>query len=160
VRVWDLQDIYFDDLGVDRLFVDEAQAYKAQAIFTKMGNIAGISTRESQLAQRILAKIEFTQETHNGAGVIFTTATPIENTRCKLRRAGHAHGIRPYGVTIKPKTALANYINVSEIQSIRSQFSDVMMQSEARKPALSRHKQFVVEPIAGTAIQQPTGAAA
>jgi N12 class adenine-specific DNA methylase len=45
-----------------------------------MGNIAGISTRESQRAQRILAKIEFMQETHNGAGVIFTTATPITNT--------------------------------------------------------------------------------
>jgi N12 class adenine-specific DNA methylase len=72
--------IYFDDLGIDRLFVDEAHAYKALAIVTKMGNIAGISTRESQRAQRILAKIEFMQETHNGAGVIFTTATPITNT--------------------------------------------------------------------------------
>jgi len=152
--------IYFDDLGVDRLFVDEAHVYKALAIVTKMGNIAGISNRESQRAQRILAKIEFMQETHNGAGVIFTTATPITNTlgeqfvmtrylardilaKCNIHNfddwaANFAEPVTRMeyatdGVTIKPKTALANYVNVPELQSIWSQFADVMMQDEAEE---------------------------
>jgi N12 class adenine-specific DNA methylase len=152
--------IYFDDLGIDRLFVDEAHAYKALAIVTKMGNIAGISTRESQRAQRILAKIEFMQETHNGAGVIFTTATPITNTlgeqfvmtrylardiltKCNIHNfddwaANFAEPVTRMeyatdGITIRPKTALANYVNVPELQSIWSQFADVMMQDEAEE---------------------------
>jgi len=100
-----------------------------------------------QRAQRILAKIEFMQETHNGAGVIFTTATPITNTlgeqfvmtrylardilnKCAINNfddwaANFAEPVTRMeyatdGVTIKPKTALANYVNVPELQSIWS----------------------------------------
>jgi len=152
--------IYFDDLGIDRLFVDEAQAYKAMCIVTKMGNIAGISHRDSQRAQRILAKIEFMQNTHNERGVIFMTATPITNTLGEqyvmtrylakdILRKANIHNFDDWaanfaepvtrmeystdGVTIRPKTALASYVNVPELQLIWSQFADVMLQDDAEQ---------------------------
>ena len=152
--------IYFDDLGIDRLFVDEAQAYKAMCIVTKMGNIAGISHRDSQRAQRILAKIEYMQDTHNERGVIFMTATPITNTlgeqyvmtRYLAKDILHKANIHNFddwcanfaepvtrmeyatdGMTIRPKTALASYVNVPELQLIWSQFADVMLQEDAEQ---------------------------
>ena len=72
--------VYFDDLGVDMLFIDEAHAYKALPFATKMGNIAGLSTRRSQRAERVLAKVEYMFDSHNGRGVVFSTGTPITNT--------------------------------------------------------------------------------
>ena len=150
--------IYFDDLGVDMLFVDEAHAYKALPFVTKMGSISGLSTRQSQRAQNVLAKIDYMYDTHNGRGVVFATGTPITNTlgeqftmtRYIAPDLFEQSGIRHFddwaanfaeavtrmeyatdGSTIRPKTALAQYVNVPELQQIWSQFADVMTQEEA-----------------------------
>jgi N12 class adenine-specific DNA methylase len=150
--------IYFDDLGVDMLFVDEAHKYKALSIATKMKNIAGLSTRRSQRAQNILAKIEYMYDTHNGRGVVFATGTSITNTlgeayvmtRYLAPDLLEQAGIRNFddwaanfaeavtrmeyatdGMTIRPKTALAAFVNVPELQQMWSQFADVMTQGAA-----------------------------
>lgn len=150
--------IYFDDLGVDMLFIDEAHKYKALSIVTKMKNVAGLSTRRSQRAQNVLAKIEYMYDTHNGRGVVFATGTSITNTlgeafimtRYIAPDLLEQAGIRNFddwaanfaeavtrmeyatdGMTIRPKTALAAFVNVPELQHMWSQFADVMTQEEA-----------------------------
>jgi N12 class adenine-specific DNA methylase len=168
--------IYFDDLGVDMLFVDEAHKYKALPLVTKMKNIAGLSTRRSQRAQNMLAKIEYMYDTHKGRGIVFATGTSITNTlgECYVMNRYIAPdlleqaGIRNFddwaanfaeavtrmeyatdGMTIRPKTALAAFVNVPELQQMWSQFADVMTQDEAvqagyiRIPHVQRHDTLV-----------------
>jgi N12 class adenine-specific DNA methylase len=150
--------VYFDDLGIDMLFIDEAHAYKALPFATKMGNISGLSTRESKRAQSILAKIDFMYDTHNGRGVVFATGTPITNTLGEeytmtryiapelFAKAG-IHNFDDWvatfaeavtrmeyatdGSTIRPKTALCMFVNVPELQQLWSQFADVVTQEAA-----------------------------
>jgi len=150
--------VYFDDLGIDMLFIDEAHAYKALPFATKMGSISGLSTRESRRAQNILAKIEFMYDTHNGRGVVFATGTPITNTlgeeytmtRYIAPNLFAKAGIQNFddwaatfaeavtrmeyatdGSTIRPKTALCMFVNVPELQQLWSQFADVVTQEAA-----------------------------
>ena len=75
----------FEDLGIDYLFVDEAHAYKNLFLFTKMNNVAGISTAASQRASDLKLKCEYLQELHGGdRGVVFATGTPISNSMTEM----------------------------------------------------------------------------
>jgi N12 class adenine-specific DNA methylase/GGDEF domain-containing protein len=152
--------IYFDDLGIDMLFIDEAHAYKALPFYTKMGNISGLSNRKSQRAQNVLAKIQYMYDSHNGRGVVFATGTPITNTMGEnylmtkyiapdvLEKAGIRHfddwaanfatavtrmEYSTDGVTIRPKASLSEFLNVPELQQMWSAFADVVTQEEALK---------------------------
>ena len=75
-----LSKIYFDELGVTRLFVDEAHNYKNVPIQTKIGCVAGISTTGSKKCEEMLDKVRYVQKTNMGGGVIFATGTPITNS--------------------------------------------------------------------------------
>ena len=150
--------VYFDDLGVDQLFVDEAHFFKALPFATKMGNISGLSTRQSQRAQNMLAKIEYLYDTHNNRGVVFATGTAITNTLGEsytmsrylapdvLQRAGIKHfddwaanfaetttklEYAVDGATIRPKTSLSTFVNVPELRQLWAQFADVVTQDAA-----------------------------
>lgn len=76
--------IYFEDLGIDCLLVDEAHNFKNLAIFSKMNNVAGISGTGSQRAMDLYLKCRYLREINGNRGVIFATGTPISNTMCEL----------------------------------------------------------------------------
>ena len=150
--------VYFDDLGVDQLFVDEAHFFKALPFATKMGNISGLSTRQSQRAQNMLAKIEYLYDSHNIRGVVFATGTAITNTlgesytmsRYLAPDVLQQDGIKHFddwaanfaetttkleyavdGATIRPKTSLSTFVNVPELRQLWAQFADVVTQDAA-----------------------------
>src|SRR5699024_6629796 len=72
--------IDFEQLGVDRLFVDESQAYKNLFLYTKMRNVAGLSTAESQRSSDMFAKCRYMDELTGNRGVIFASGTPVSNS--------------------------------------------------------------------------------
>ena len=69
--------VTFEQLGVDRLFVDEAHSYKNLFLYTKMRNVAGLSTTDAQKSSDMLLKCRYMDEITGGRGVVFATGTPI-----------------------------------------------------------------------------------
>jgi N12 class adenine-specific DNA methylase/2'-5' RNA ligase len=151
--------IPFDQLGVDQLFVDEAHAYKAMAVPSRMGQVAGISNRASQRALALEMKTDFLRETHKGRGTVFATGTPITNTMGELYVMTkylapdmlEAQGIRsfddwsanyaqtvtnfeysPDGVTFRPKTSLSEFVNVPELSTMVRRFGDFLSKAHAK----------------------------
>ena len=76
--------VTFEQLGVDSLMVDEAHEFKNLAVTTKMQNVAGISTSESQKATDLLMKCQYLDELTGGRGLVFCTGTPISNSPVEL----------------------------------------------------------------------------
>ena len=76
--------ITFEQLGVDRLFVDESHAYKNLVLYTKMRNVAGLSTSEAQKSSDMFMKCRYMDEVTGGRGVIFATGTPVSNSMTEL----------------------------------------------------------------------------
>ena len=76
--------VYFEELGIDRLFVDEAQYYKNLYTYTKMRNVAGIGQSDAQKSSDMYAKCQYMDEITGGRGVVFATGTPISNTMVEL----------------------------------------------------------------------------
>ena len=76
--------VTFEQLGVDRIFVDEAQYYKNLFLYTKMRNVAGLSTSDAQKSSDMLMKCRYLDEITGGKGVVFATGTPISNSMTEL----------------------------------------------------------------------------
>lgn len=76
--------VTFEELGVDRLFVDEAHSYKNLYLYTKMRNVAGLSVTEAQKSSDMFAKCRYMDEITGGKGVIFATGTPVSNSMTEL----------------------------------------------------------------------------
>ena len=76
--------ITFEELGVDRLFVDEAHNYKNLYLYTKMQNVAGISQTEAQKSSDMFMKCRYMDELTGGKGIIFATGTPVSNSMTEL----------------------------------------------------------------------------
>lgn len=76
--------VTFEELGVDRLFVDEAHAYKNLFLFTKMRNVAGLSTSEAQKSSDMFMKCQYMDELTGGKGIVFATGTPVSNSMTEL----------------------------------------------------------------------------
>ncbi len=76
--------IYFEELGIDSVMVDGAHMFKNLAIFSKMHNVAGISSSGSQKAMDMLFKCQYITETSGNRGIVFATGTPISNTICEM----------------------------------------------------------------------------
>ena len=72
--------VTFEELGVDRLFVDEAHNYKNLAAYTKMRNVGGISQTEAQKSSDLYMKCRYLDELTGGRGVVFATGTPVSNS--------------------------------------------------------------------------------
>lgn len=143
----------FEDLGVDYLFVDEAHFYKNKFLFTKMNNVAGISTTASQRAADLELKVEYINELHGGdKGVVFATGTPISNSMTEMytmqsylqKRSLEEVGLNyfdgwaadfgetitslelaPSGQGYKPRTRFAKFTNLPELQTMYRSFADV-----------------------------------
>ena len=76
--------VTFEQLGVDRLFVDEAHAFKNLFLYTKMRNVAGLSTSEAQKSSDMFMKCQYMDELTGGRGIIFATGTPVSNSMTEL----------------------------------------------------------------------------
>ena len=76
--------VTFEQLGVDRLFVDESQAFKNLYLYTKMRNVAGLSTSEAQKSSDMFGKCRYLDEITGGRGVVFATGTPVSNSMSEL----------------------------------------------------------------------------
>ena len=76
--------VTFEQLGVDRLFVDESHAFKNLFLYTKMRNVAGLSTSEAQKSSDMFMKCRYMDELTGGRGVVFATGTPVSNSMTEL----------------------------------------------------------------------------
>ncbi len=145
--------LIFENLGVDYLFVDEADAYKNLFLYTKMNNVAGISNAASQRASDLQMKIEYINELHGGdKGVVFATGTPISNSMAEMytlqtylqKRTLQELGINyfdgwaadfgetvtslelaPSGQGYRAKTRFAKFTNLPELLTLYRSFADV-----------------------------------
>jgi N12 class adenine-specific DNA methylase len=144
--------LVFDELGVDHLFIDEAQYYKNLETPTKMERVAGIQTGGSERAFDVYLKARYLHEQHAGHGVIFATGTPISNTMVEmytmqrfldpegLRQRGLEHfdawvatfgevidtmEISPDGAALRPRSRFARFTNPPELQQMLRAFADV-----------------------------------
>ena len=76
--------VTFEQLGIDRLYVDEAHSYKNLFLYTKMRNVAGLSTTDAQKSSDMLLKCRYIDEITGGKGVVFATGTPVSNSMTEL----------------------------------------------------------------------------
>ena len=144
--------VTFEQLGVDRLFVDESQNYKNLYLYTKMRNVAGLSTSEAQKSSDMFGKCRYLDEVTGGRGVIFATGTPISNSmtemyvmmrylqRGLLEKEGllnfdswastfgesiTAIELNPTGTGYRTKTRFARFYNLPELMSLFKMSADI-----------------------------------
>ena len=165
--------LVFDELGIDQLFIDEAQYYKNLETVTKMERVAGIQTGGSERAFDLYMKIRYLQAQHPGHGVTFATGTPISNTMVEMftmqryldpegmrtRGIDHFDGwaatfgevidsmeISPDGSRLRPRSRFARFTNLPELQQMFRAFADVQTAEmlDLPRPRLEGGKQAVV----------------
>lgn len=144
--------VYFEELGIDKLFVDEAHEFKNLMCVTKLQNVSGISGKSSQRALELFMKCQYLDEITGGKGVVFATGTPISNSITELHTMMRylqydflkQHGIQnfdnwvsifgkqktdyelsPTGDGFKIRTRIAEYANMPELMSMFKQVADV-----------------------------------
>ena len=144
--------ITFEELGVDRLFVDEAHGFKNLAAFTKMRNVAGISQTEAQKSSDMFMKTRYLDGLTGNRGVVFATGTPISNTMVEmytmqrylqydeLARQGLSHfdawastfgetitamELAPEGTGFRLKTRFARFFNLPELTAMFREVADI-----------------------------------
>jgi len=144
--------VTFEELGVDRLFVDEADFYKNLFLYTKMRNVAGISQTEAQKSSDLFSKCRYLDEITEGRGIIFATGTPISNSITEMytmqrylqylamRRQGFQHfdswastfgetvtaiELAPEGTGYRAKTRFARFYNLPELMSMFREIADI-----------------------------------
>ncbi len=165
--------LVFDELGVDHLFIDEAQYYKNLETPTKMERVAGIQTGGSERAFDVYMKAQYLHGQHPGHGVTFATGTPISNTMVELytlqrfldpeglRSRGIDHfdawaatfgevvdtmEISPDGASLRPRSRFARFTNLPELQQMFRAFADVQTAEmlDLPRPRLESGKPIVV----------------
>ena len=144
--------VTFEELGADRLFVDEAHNYKNLFLVTKMRNVAGLSQTEAQKSSDLFMKCRYLDELTGGRGVVFATGTPISNSMTELytmqrylqyealRRQGLQHfdawastfgetvtaiELAPEGTGYRAKTRFAKFYNLPELISMFKMVADI-----------------------------------
>ena len=153
--------VCFEQLGVDRLFVDEAHGYKNLFLYTKMQNVAGISTTDAQKSSDMYMKCQYMDEKTGGRGVIFATGTPISNSMTELytmmrylqsdtlREKGWSHfdcwaahfgetktviELAPEGTGYRARTRFAKFYNLPELINIWKEAADVKTADQLNLP--------------------------
>ena len=144
--------VTFEQLGVDRLFVDESHNYKNLFLYTKMRNVAGIAQTEAQKSSDMFAKCQYMDELTGGQGITFATGTPISNSMTELytnmrylqyntlQRLGLGHfdswasafgetitaiELAPEGTGYRAKTRFAKFFNLPELIAIFKESADI-----------------------------------
>ena len=153
--------ITFEQLGVDRLFVDESHFYKNLFLTTKMRNVAGLSTSEAQKSSDMFGKCRYLDEITGGRGVIFATGTPVSNSMTELytvmrylqygtlqkKNLTHfdcwastfgetttAIELAPEGTGYRARTRFAKFFNLPELMSMFKEVADIKTSDQLHLP--------------------------
>ena len=166
--------ITFEQLGVDRLFVDESQAYKNLFLYTKMRNVAGLSTSEAQRSSDMFMKCRYLDELTGGRGVIFASGTPVSNSMTELytvmrylqyetlqkKNLTHfdcwastfgetstAIELAPEGTGYRARTRFAKFFNLPELMNMFKEAADIKTSDQLHLPVPeARFETVVVQP--------------
>ncbi len=153
--------ITFEQLGVDRLFVDESHAFKNLFLTTKMRNVAGLSTSEAQKSSDMFGKCRYLDESTGGRGVVFATGTPVSNSMTELytvmrylqystlqqKKLTHfdcwastfgetttAIELAPEGTGYRARTRFAKFFNLPELMSMFKEVADIKTSDQLHLP--------------------------
>ena len=165
----------FEQLGVDRLYVDEAHNYKNLFLYTKMRNVAGLSTTDAQKSSDMLLKCRYIDEITDSRGVVFATGTPVSNSMTELytmmrylqhdaiRGKGLAHfdcwastfgetqtaiELAPEGTGYRARTRFAKFFNLPELMTLFKEAADIKTSDQLNLPTPT--------PIYHNEVAQPT----
>ena len=166
--------VTFEQLGVDRLFVDESQNYKNLFLYTKMRNVAGLSTSEAQKSSDMFGKCRYLDEITGGRGVIFATGTPISNSMAEmytlmrylqyntLQQKGLTHfdawastfgetttaiELAPEGTGYRARTRFAKFFNLPELMAMFKEAADIKTSDQLHLPVPdAKFETVVVKP--------------
>ena len=165
--------VTFEELGVDLLFVDEAHAYKNLFLFTKMRNVAGLSTSEAQKSSDMFMKCQYMDELTGGKGIVFATGTPVSNSMTELYTMMRylqygalqergltqfdawastfgetvtASELAPEGTGYRQKTRFAKFFNLPELMNLFKQAADIQTADQLKLPVPEANVQTVVVP--------------
>lgn len=153
--------VTFEQLGVDRLYVDEAHSYKNLFTFTKMRNVAGLSTSDAQKSSDMFLKCRYMDELTGGKGTVFATGTPVSNSMVELytmqrylqydtlREKGLIHfdawastfgetvtqnELAPEGKGYRPRTRFSRFFNLPELMAMFKEVADIKTADELNLP--------------------------
>lgn len=178
--------VTFEELGVDRLFVDEADEFKNLALFTKMRNVGGISTSAAQKSEDMLAKCEYLNEKTDYHGVCFATGTPVSNSMTELYTMMRylqndtlesvnmtdfdswasnfgetvtAMELAPEGTGYRTKTRFAKFCNLPELINLWRQAADIQTADmlDLQRPEVEYHNVKAQPTAAQQAMVQELG---
>ena len=166
--------ITFEQLGVDRLFVDESHAFKNLFLYTKMRNVAGLSTSEAQKSSDMFMKCRYMDELTGGRGVIFATGTPVSNSMTELytvmrylqyntlqqKNLTHfdswastfgetttAIELAPEGTGYRARTRFAKFFNLPELMNMFKEVADIKTSDQLHLPVPeAKFETVVVQP--------------
>lgn len=158
--------VTFEELGVDRIFVDESHNYKNLFLYTKMRNVAGLSQTEAQKSSDLFMKCQYLDEITGGKGVVFATGTPISNSMTEmytiqrylqynlLKEKGLEHfdswastfgetvsaiELAPEGTGYRMKTRFARFYNLPELISMFKEVADIKTADMLNLPVPQAH---------------------
>ncbi len=167
--------VTFEELGVDMMFVDESDMYKNLFLYTKMRNVAGLSTTDAQKSSDMFAKCRYLDEITGGRGIVFATGTPISNSMTemysiqrylqfdKLQAMGMGHfdcwasrfgetvtalELAPEGTGYRARTRFAKFFNLPELMQMFREIADIKTSDQLNLP--------VPEVEYHTVVSQPT----
>lgn len=167
--------VTFEQLGIDMMFVDESDMYKNLFLYTKMRNVAGLSTADAQKSSDMFAKCRYMDEITGGRGVVFATGTPISNSMTemysiqrylqfdKLQAMGMGHfdcwasrfgetvtalELAPEGTGYRARTRFAKFFNLPELMQMFREIADIKTSDQLNLP--------VPEVEYHTVVSQPT----
>ena len=163
--------VTFEELGIDRIFIDEAHYYKNLAAFSKMRNVGGISQTEAQKSSDLYMKCRYLDELTGGRGVIFATGTPISNTMVEMYtmqkylqyQALEEHGLlnfdawastfgetvtaielAPEGTGYRAKTRFSRFYNLPELMSMFKEVADIQTADMLKLPVPKANSHNIV----------------
>ena len=166
--------VTFEQLGVDRLFVDESHSFKNLFLYTKMRNVAGLSTSEAQKSSDMFGKCRYMDELTGGRGVIFATGTPVSNSMTELytvmrylqystlQQKGLTHfdcwastfgetttaiELAPEGTGYRARTRFAKFFNLPELMNMFKEVADIKTSDQLYLPVPeAKFETVVVKP--------------
>ena len=153
--------VTFEQLGVDRMFVDEAHNYKNMFLYTKMRNVAGLSTTDAQKSSDMFSKCRYLDEVTGNRGVIFATGTPVSNSMTelytmqrylqydRLQEMGMSHfdcwasrfgetvtalELAPEGTGYRARTRFSKFFNLPELMTLFKEVADIKTSDQLNLP--------------------------
>lgn len=163
--------VTFEQLGVDRLYVDEAHSFKNLFLHTKMRNVAGLSQTESQKSSDMFLKCRYMDEITGGKGIVFATGTPVSNSMTELytmqrylqygtlqqKSMSHfdawastfgetttAIELAPEGTGYRARTRFAKFFNLPELMNLFKEVADIKTADQLNLPRPTAHYETVV----------------